>query len=157
MFFQKIQFAKFITSFLLTYFQALSFISISHAEIQTDDSVVKEMLEKYFKNIPNTDNKYIINEVLSKTIAEYFNGKISAFPLFKVSIKIDKTPVKIPWTLDTDKIEPQKKHMKKRYHYIKSNKHTLQKDNKRISIYWIFLFHVLRLPLKQYTFSIKIS
>lgn len=95
--------------------------------METDDAIVKRVMEEYFKNVPDIDNKYIINEGLSKTITKYFNGKINAFPLFKISVKIDKTPIKIPWTIDPVQLKPQtEKPMRKRYRYVKVGKQVIR-------------------------------
>lgn len=79
---------------------------------------MKDIAEKYFSKISNIDSKYIINEGLSKTISNLFNGKVHAFPLYKISLSIDPKAVKIPWTLE------QGSHLdgsqyKKKYKYYK--------------------------------------
>lgn len=43
--------------------------------------------------------QYVIHEGLSKVISRYFKEKITTFPLYKISLKLDRNPVKIPWTL----------------------------------------------------------
>nr|XP_034840826.1 uncharacterized protein LOC117996797 [Maniola hyperantus] len=94
-------------------------IVVSHAlESKTDDEEVQKVLEKYFKKVSDVQSKYVINEGLSKIIARYFNGTVNAFPLFRISIKMDRKPIKIPWTLDQ---VPQVNDtlMKKKYKYVK--------------------------------------
>lgn len=75
-------------------------------------------MEKFFKKIPDGDSKYVIDQGLSKTIKKYFNGKVNAFPLFKINVKIDRNPVQIPWTLDQAETTNEKP-MKKRYKHLK--------------------------------------
>ena len=67
---------------------------------------IKTIIGKYLKKVPDIESRYVINDKLSSIINHYFKGKISSLPLYKISLKIDRNPVKIPWTLDT--VEMQK-------------------------------------------------
>ncbi|XP_050357091.1 uncharacterized protein LOC126777873 [Nymphalis io] len=112
---------------MATYVIVLIFtvIALSDALESTinNEEDIKKVMELFFKKIPDVGNKYVINEDLSKTISNYFHGKVNAFPLFKINIKVDRTPVKIPWTLDQAE-PPNEKPMKKKYKYIKRKQMT---------------------------------
>lgn len=60
---------------------------------------IKKIVGKYIDEIPDIESQYVVNEGLSKAISHFFKGKIKSFPLYKISLKIDKNPVKIPWSL----------------------------------------------------------
>lgn len=70
--------------------------------IQLADGEARDVVQKYIKNIPDIENQYVVNEKLSKAISRLFNGKISMLPLYKISLKIDRNPIKIPWTLQSN-------------------------------------------------------
>ncbi|CAB3237170.1 unnamed protein product [Arctia plantaginis] len=63
------------------------------------DDEIKQVITKYLAKIPDVEPQYVIHEGLSKVISRYFKGKVSTFPLYKVSLKLDRNPVKIPWSL----------------------------------------------------------
>ncbi|CAK1548289.1 unnamed protein product [Leptosia nina] len=82
---------------------------------------MRAIADKYFSKISNIESKYIINEGLSKTISNLLQGKVNAFPLYKVSLSLDRKPVKIPWTLDL--ASPlDDSHYKKKFKYLKIKK-----------------------------------
>lgn len=89
-----------------------------------DNEYMKTVVSKYINKIPDIKTQYVINEGLSKAISHYFNGKVNTFPLYKISLSIDRNPVKIPWTLG----QPNKNgNIKKRvYRYLKPNSVTLK-------------------------------
>ncbi|XP_039745374.1 uncharacterized protein LOC120623417 [Pararge aegeria] len=108
---------------LFTHIQIIAaVIGVSYAlEPKTDDEDIQKVLAKYFKKVPDIHSSYVVNEQLAKTIANYFNGTVNAFPLFRISIKIDRKPIKIPWTLNHG-TRVNDTLMKKRYKYIKIRK-----------------------------------
>lgn len=61
---------------------------------------IKTIIGKYISKVPDIKSRYVINDALSNVINHYFKGKITTFPLYKISLTIDRNPVKIPWTLD---------------------------------------------------------
>lgn len=87
------------TTFMLQIISLVLYSNALEAQNETEREI-NNILQKYIDKIPDIDSKYVINEGLSKSISRYFKGKMSAFPLFKISLKIDRTPVKIPWTID---------------------------------------------------------
>lgn len=62
---------------------------------------IKAIMGKYLSKIPDMEPRYVLNEKLSSVINHYFKGKISTLPLYRISLKIDRNPVKIPWTLSS--------------------------------------------------------
>lgn len=60
------------------------------------------MVHEYLARIPDVESKYVINDRLSKILSNLYQGKISVMPLYKVSLKIDRNLIKIPWTLETN-------------------------------------------------------
>ncbi|CAH0699114.1 unnamed protein product [Spodoptera exigua] len=64
------------------------------------DEETKTILDKYVKLIPDIKSRYVIDDSLSKIIDYYFKGKINTLPLYKISLTIDRNPVKIPWSAD---------------------------------------------------------
>lgn len=85
-----------------------------------NEEEIKDILAKHFKNVPDIQSKYVINDGISKLIARYYNGTVNTFPLYKISLKIDRKPVKIPWTLDYASKENDLS-IKKQYKYVKRN------------------------------------
>ncbi|XP_021182170.3 uncharacterized protein LOC110370583 [Helicoverpa armigera] len=61
---------------------------------------IKTIIGKYISNIPDINSRYVINDELSKVINHYFKGKVNPLPLYKISLTLDRNPVKIPWTID---------------------------------------------------------
>lgn len=92
-------------------------------DTQKDEINEEEMkiLSKYIEKIPDVPPKYVINEGLTKMVSKYYNGKLNTFPLYKISFKIDRKPVKIPWTLGTPNNFNETKPGKK-YTYVKVEK-----------------------------------
>lgn len=106
----------------MNFLQISTIIVASNALMPTtDNEEVQKVLAKYFKKVPDIRSSYVINEGLAKTIATYFNGTVNAFPLFRISIKIDRTPIKIPWTLD-QVTRVNDTQIQKRYKYVKVKK-----------------------------------
>ncbi|KAJ8734723.1 hypothetical protein PYW08_013973 [Mythimna loreyi] len=60
---------------------------------------IKTIMGKYLRNIPDVEPRYVLNDKIASVISHYFKGKITALPLYKISLKIDRNPVKIPWSL----------------------------------------------------------
>ncbi|KAJ0181132.1 hypothetical protein K1T71_003217 [Dendrolimus kikuchii] len=81
---------------------------------------IKQIINKYIRKIPDIESRYVIDEGLSQAISHYFNGKLHTFPLYKISLKLDRNPVKIPWTLG----EPDKEAIGKKiiYRYVPRKK-----------------------------------
>lgn len=75
---------------------------------------MKEIVSKYVQNISDVKDQYVINKRLSKVISHYFKGKLTLFPLLKINLRIDRTPVKIPWNLGEPETDPNIK--KREYH-----------------------------------------
>lgn len=87
------------------------------------DDEIKQVIAKYLDKIPDVKPQFVIHDGLSKVISRYFKGKVSTFPLYKVSLKLDRNPVKIPWTLNEDShanmtVNVGKSVAKKIYKYI---------------------------------------
>uniref|UniRef100_A0A2A4K8F8 Uncharacterized protein n=1 Tax=Heliothis virescens TaxID=7102 RepID=A0A2A4K8F8_HELVI len=76
---------------------------LEQAENSNINDKIKTIIGKYISKIPDINSRYVINDELSKVINHYFKGKINPLPLYKISLKLDRNPVKIPWTLDTVK------------------------------------------------------
>lgn len=95
------------------------------SKVEFAESKIKNIINKYIANISDIEDQYIVDERISRAISHYFHGKLSAFPLFKIRLKIDRTPVKIPWTLEDEQTktdeaqrnvqQQQKTHVIKRY------------------------------------------
>lgn len=64
------------------------------------DEETKTTLYKYINSIPDIKSRYVIDDSLTKIIDYYFKGKINTLPLYKLSLTIDRDPVKIPWSTD---------------------------------------------------------
>lgn len=93
------------------------------ANIEQADDKVKEIISKYLALVPDIEEQYVTDERLSRAISNYFKGKISSFPLYKVSVKIDRNPVKIPWTLsEPNSVALKPRALKKQNNQIKRYK-----------------------------------
>lgn len=68
-----------------------------HTDITEEE--IKKVISKYVDKIPEIEPQFVIDEGLSKVISHYFEGKITTFPLYRISLKLDRNPVNIPWTL----------------------------------------------------------
>lgn len=99
---------------------------------------MRAVFSKYLEKIPDIKDQLIIDERLSRAISHYFKGKISPFPLYKVSVTIDRNPVKIPWTLEganTIKVEKPKIYngnTHKQYIYISNSNLTGTRSHKKL-------------------------
>lgn len=116
-------------AFLLT----ITTITFTNAlqRVELADDRTRDIISKYLQNIPDIEDQYIVDERLSKVISQYFKGKISSFPLYKISLKIDRNPVKLPWTMqeqdegqsdDKQQIKhraPSNKQVRKKYRFQK--------------------------------------
>ncbi|KPI93268.1 hypothetical protein RR46_10528, partial [Papilio xuthus] len=70
-----------------------------HSEKNQTEEEMKNIILKYVENIKDIESQYVINEALSKSISHYLNGKVNVLPLYRISLKIDRNPIKIPWTI----------------------------------------------------------
>lgn len=66
-----------------------------------------------------------MNERLSKVISHLFSGKLRVFPLYKINLKVDRKPVKIPWILG----EPGKEYLGSNKNVTSYNYRILRKVN----------------------------
>ncbi|CAH1643521.1 unnamed protein product [Spodoptera littoralis] len=64
------------------------------------DEESKTVLNKYINLIPDIESRFVIDDSLTKVIDYYFKGKVNTLPLYKLSLTIDRNPVKIPWSTD---------------------------------------------------------
>ncbi|XP_026725973.1 uncharacterized protein LOC113492623 [Trichoplusia ni] len=88
--------------FFLLMITMISAVNCLEPLVKTDiNEEIKTIIGKYVHKIPDFQSKYVINEELSKIINRYFKGKMTTFPLYKISLSIDRNPVKIPWTIDS--------------------------------------------------------
>lgn len=65
-----------------------------------NDKALQDMIAKYVNQVPDIEPKYVVSEGLSQILTKLMNGKISTFPLFRIALKVDRSPVKIPWSVD---------------------------------------------------------
>lgn len=94
--------------------------SLHPQQVLSPDEEIKQIIAKYVSKIPDVPPKYVINDGLTTFISKYFNNKINTFPLYKISLKIDRKPVKIPWTLGSAAVNAT--NGKKKYTYVKIHK-----------------------------------
>ncbi|XP_059049360.1 uncharacterized protein LOC131844470 [Achroia grisella] len=93
---------------------------------ENNDEEIKRVIMKYINKVPDVEANYVVNERLSKIISQYFQGKINTFPLYRISLKIDRNPIKIPWILG----QPTNVNgttQGKRYTYVKRQKNKMYK------------------------------
>ncbi|XP_048005092.1 uncharacterized protein LOC125240931 [Leguminivora glycinivorella] len=88
------------------------------------ESEIQRIFQSYLEKIPDIESKYVLNEALSKSISKFFKEKISVLPLFKMSVKIDRTPIKIPWTVEqgavnTNNVGDSHNNAKIEYKYVR--------------------------------------
>jgi hypothetical protein len=82
-------------------FQILTLVTVVYCSQPTKENEedIKKILSKFIDKIPDLEPKYIKSESISNMISKYYQGKINTFPLYKISLKIDRNPVKIPWSI----------------------------------------------------------
>lgn len=94
-----------------------------HSQKNQTEEEMKNIILKYIENIKDIDSKYVINEGLSKSISNYLNRKVNVLPLYRISLKIDRNPIKIPWTIPaTPTVDDSSSKLKYKYVEIGTTK-----------------------------------
>ncbi|KAJ2946473.1 hypothetical protein O0L34_g12521 [Tuta absoluta] len=84
-----------IVPFFLVLFTATNALE---AKNENSEEIKKVILE-HMNKISDIEDKYVMNNRMAKTFAKYLGGKVNVLPMFKISMKIDRHPVRIPWNV----------------------------------------------------------
>ncbi|KAI5630771.1 hypothetical protein NE865_16520 [Phthorimaea operculella] len=60
---------------------------------------IKKVLLEHMNKIHDIEDKYVMNNRMARMLGKYLGGKINVLPMFKISMKIDRHPVRIPWNV----------------------------------------------------------